>query len=152
MAWTKALSVFSCDVPFLPGLVHSRVTVRIFGGPISAFSCATATAPSANKHVPNISPIGFIGNLLCGFEKQPPFYADLVFWQRLPWQGSVGPTTRYSMQTKTHIRLRCANNSTLHKSRGSGAAGMHCSLQRLGVYWFAILARRLMRASAPKNA
>src|SRR5271154_6334918 len=105
MAWTKALSVFSCDVPFLPGLVHSRVTVRIFGGPISAFSCATATAPSANKHVPNISPIGFIGNLLCGFEKQPPFYADLVFWQRLPWQGSVGPTTRYSMQTKTHIGL-----------------------------------------------
>src|SRR5271156_5572651 len=46
----------------------------------------------------------------------------------------------------------CANNSTLHKSRGSGAAGTHCSLQRLGVYWFAIPARRLMRASSPKNA
>src|SRR5271165_831826 len=95
MAWTKALSVFSCDVPFLPGLVHSRVTVRIFGGPISAFSCATAAAPSANKHVPNISPIDFIGNLLCRFEKQPPFYADFIFWQCLLGRGSPRPITRY---------------------------------------------------------
>jgi hypothetical protein len=66
---------------FLPGLVHSRVTVRTLGGDISDCSCATATAQLANKHVPNISPIRFIGNISFGIEKQPPFYAHFGFWQ-----------------------------------------------------------------------
>src|ERR1700722_10640102 len=52
MARTKALSVFWCGAPPLPGFNTSRLITRTFGGAFipAAFSCATATVAAALIH------------------------------------------------------------------------------------------------------
>src|ERR1700722_943244 len=115
MACTNALSVFSCDMPFLPGLVHSRVTDRIFGGDISDCSCATATTLPANNNVPNISPIiRFIGNLLCGLKSRRHSTRNL-FFSNVSVSFGVSPPSNRSGVIPKHGALQPREGSRVER-------------------------------------
>src|ERR1700722_8255036 len=131
MACTNALSVFSCDMPFLPGLVHSRVTDRIFGGDISDCSCATATTLPANNNVPNISPIiRFIGNLLCGLKSRRHSTRNLFFSNVSVSFGVSPPSNRSGVIPKhahfSRVRDLAWNaDAVLRISRKRGRVDLH---------------------------
>src|SRR5579863_568543 len=98
MARTKALSVFWCGEPAVPGFRISRLITRTLGGVLipAAFSCAIATlATASDRQAPsNVETTLFI---LC----RPPrrrYWSGLLAWkgrteiparERVNWLGSA---------------------------------------------------------------